>query len=286
VGGTVLVLGATGKTGRRLVPLLTDRGVRVRAASRNPGPGLPGADEARFDWFAEATYDQALDGVDALYVIPPAVVDPTEQVGAVLEHAVRTGVRRVVLLSALGVDLAEADVPQRRVERLVDASGIPGVVLRPGAFMENFSEHHWSGSGPAIQERGELAVPAGDARVSFVSCRDIAEVAAITLTEDGHEGKGYTLTGPAALSYTEAAEIMSEAAGRPVHYVDSDPQAIRTALLATGAPADYADLMTGLFLASVSSGAMATVTGDIATVTGHSPTTFAEYARAAADAWR
>jgi uncharacterized protein YbjT (DUF2867 family) len=284
VGSTVLVTGATGKTGRRLVPMLSARGVAVRAASRNPGPAAPGVEPVRFDWLDEGTYRAALTGIDALYL---AVSDNgIARVGAFLTFAAEAGVRRVVLLSAFGTDQADPGLPLRGQELAVEGSGMASTILRPGAFMQNFSESHPFGLAARIRERSEIVLPGGPHPASYVSADDIAAVAAVALTEDGHEGRGYTLTGPESLTLTEVAERISTAAGRTVRYVESGPEPIRDALLEAGVAAEFAGYAAQLYAESAGAGLMAAVTGDVADVTGRPPMTFADYATGAAGAWR
>jgi uncharacterized protein YbjT (DUF2867 family) len=277
---TVLVTGATGKTGRRLVPLLLGRGVTVRAAGRTPVPERYGVDQVRFDWLDESTHQTALDGVDAVYAISDPSNWSNRSFEAFLERATG-GSRRVVLLSSFGVDRAPSDDPMRRVELLVERSG---TVLRPTAFMQNFSESHFSDQTTSIRERGEIALPSIQAPMSYISTTDVAAVAATALTEDGHEGKGYAITGPEALTAAQIAEHISAAAGLAVRPVEVGREAIRAALLAYGYPAASAEYASGGYAAAF--GAMGVVTDDVAKVTGRPPTTFAEFADDAANAWR
>jgi uncharacterized protein YbjT (DUF2867 family) len=286
---TVLVTGATGKTGRRLIPSLLRRGIAVRAASRTAPPARPGVEPVRFDWFDEGTHQAALAGTDAVYLVSPhlsgTVADASAQIQKFVRDAAGSGARRMVHLSSFGVDQAPPDDPLRRAELIVEESGVPATILRPAAFMQNFSENHWSGLARTIRERGELAMPFGQHPVSHVSARDIAEVAAAALTEDGHEGKGYTLTGPEAITFAEAAGHISAATGRHVRYTDPGPDAIRAALLDSGAPAEFAAYVSQTFQLAITSGVMAAVTGDVTAVTGRPATTFADFAADAAGAW-
>ncbi|MBI1759108.1 MAG: NmrA family NAD(P)-binding protein [Actinobacteria bacterium] len=290
MGFTVLVTAATGKTGRRVTPQLVKRGVTVRAASRNPTAANTGVEPVRFDWLDGTSYPAALAGVDAVYLVSRFLVDfvtdPVEQVGTFLHDAADAGVRRIVLLSAFGAEHAGADNPLRSVELLVEGSGMASTILRPGTFMQNFSENHMFDLVGKIRERGEITLPGGRHPVSYVSTHDIASVAALALTEDGHAGKEYTLTGPAALTLAEVAEHISAAAGRQVRYVESGPEPIHETLHASGAPAGFAEFMAHLYIESTTSGAMAAITDHVATVTGRHPTTFAAFAAGAADAWR
>jgi uncharacterized protein YbjT (DUF2867 family) len=284
-----LVTGATGKTARHLIPKLIQRGVTVRAVSRAPAQARPGSESQHFDWFDESTYASALTGADAIYVVSPqsadGTADPTAQLQKFLHGAADGGVSRIALLSSIGVGQAPPDDPLRRMELAVIESGVPYTILRPAAFMQNFSENHWSGVARTVRETGRLAMPFGDHAVSYVSAGDIAEVAAAALTENGHAGMGYTLTGPEAITLIEVAAHISAAAGRSVQYSEADQDALRRALLDSGAPAEIASYVSQAFQFAMTSGVMRAVTGDILAVTGRPATTFAEFALGAAGAW-
>lgn len=300
MGFTVLVIGATGKTGRRVIPQLIAHGVTVRAASRTPVPARDAIEPVRFDWQDERTYQPALDGVDAIYVVGGHLSDrvrnPVAPAEAFFGRIADTGVRRMVLLSAMGVDrVPDPEDPLRRFELLVEGSGVPSTILRPSPFMQNFSEGYAPPSTQRIRDRGEIALPGGDAPVRYVSTVDIAAVAALALTEDGHEGKGYTLLGPEALTLHEVAEHISLAAGRPVRHLETSPEeGVRDVMIGYGATADYAQYVSSLYVMSVQSGyghgtdgAMGgLVADDFHVITGRPMTTFAEFAEHAAVAWR
>jgi uncharacterized protein YbjT (DUF2867 family) len=289
VATTVLVTGATGKTGRRLIPELLRRGVAVRAAGRTPAPPRARVESMRFDWFDASTYGPALRGVDAAYVVSPHLSDNVvgfhAETEKFLADAIGAGVRRLVYLSSFGMDQAPAEDPLRQAELLVSRSSMPATLLRPTAFMQNFSENHWSNMARTIRERGELPMPHGDSPVSFVSTQDIAAVAAVALTEDGHEGKAYELTGPQAITLVELAEHISRATGRHVRHVDPGPDAIRDILLDSGASATHADYVSQIFGFAFTSGVMNVVTDDIPAITGRPAIRFADFAADAAGAW-
>jgi len=275
--GQVLVLGGTGKTARRLVPLLAERGIAARPASRHPR----GEGATRFDWDDPSTWDPALEGVDRVYLVPPAL-DPAPERTMIpfLERAAAAGVRRGVLLSALGVEQGP-EVGQRAVELALPGTLPESVILRPTWFMENFSEGIFAQS---IIEADVIALPAGDAAYSLVSTADIAAVAAVVLTEDGHAGAEPAITGPAAITHAEAAETIGAARGRPVRYVDVAPEDFRAQLLSFGVDPGYAAILVMLFEGG-RAGAASAVLDTVERLTGRPATSFAEYARAAAPAW-
>ncbi|KAB2375368.1 NmrA family NAD(P)-binding protein [Actinomadura montaniterrae] len=283
MGTTVLVLGATGRTGRRLVAELLDRGVVVRAASRNPGRPKPGVEPVRFEWSDRRTYGPALEGADGIYqVLQPAAADATEDVTALLDAATTAGVRRLVHLSNATAHLADEEFPMRRVEHLVEKSPVPSTILRPNVFDEIFTEY------PAIVQGvrdGVVTVPAGDGRVAPVSVADVAAVAAVALTEDGHEGKTYAPTGPDALSFAELTDIVSASAGRQVRYRPIAPDEFRSTALGAGVPVHVVDFYAAMY-DGIRQGWAAQPTDDVLHVTGRAPIAFAEYARGAVGAWR
>jgi uncharacterized protein YbjT (DUF2867 family) len=287
---TILVTAPTGKVGRRLIPLLARQGVTVRAGSRSPVAARPGIEPARFDWTDESTYEAAWKGVDAMYLvagpIPQAV--HADCIRALLAGATGAGVKRVVLLSSFGAGQAPPENPLRRIELAVESSGVPYTILRPVAFMQNFSEGlRWRESfADGIRERDEIVGPGGDGVVSYVSTEDIAAVAAIVLTEDGHSGRAYAPVGPEPLTLTEVADHISWVAGRRIRYVETDRTPIRDALLAAGAPPETAEHNSQVYTRAFSSSMFGVLNDDVLNVTRRPPMSFAEFAVGAAAAWR
>jgi uncharacterized protein YbjT (DUF2867 family) len=285
-----LVSGSTGKVGRRLIPILSRRGVTVRAASRSPVAARLGIEPVRFDWTDESTYETARKGVDAMYLVAGPIPQPThaDYIRTLLGGVSEVGVKRVVLLSSYGVDKAPPENPLRRIELAVESSGVPYTILRPVAFMQNFSEGlRWRESfAEGIRERDEIVGPGGKGIVSYVSTEDVAAVAAIALTEDGHEGKAYALLGPEPLTLAQVAEHISWVTGRRIRYVETDRTPIRDALLAAGAPPETAEHNSQVYTHAFSSSMFGALNDDILNVTGRPPVSFAEFAVGAAAAWR
>jgi uncharacterized protein YbjT (DUF2867 family) len=287
---TILVTGPTGKVGRRLIPLLTRRGVLVRAASRTPVLARAGVQPVRFDWADPSTYADARAGVEAMFLMAGPIPQPVhaEYLSALLDGAARSGVERVVLLSTFGVAQAPPEHPMRRIEMAVETSGVPYTILRPVAFMQNFSEGlRWRESFVSgIRERDELVGPGGAGIVSYVSTEDVAAVAAVALTESGHDGKAYVPAGPEPLTLTDVAEHISCVAGRRIRYVETDRTPIRDALIAAGAPAETAERNSEMYTRAFSSSTYGVRNDDVLRVTGRPPVSFAEFAVGAAAAWR
>jgi uncharacterized protein YbjT (DUF2867 family) len=290
MSSTILVTGPTGKVGRRLIPLLLRRGASVRAAGRSPVAARPRVEPVRFDWTDESTFEAVRKGVDAMYLVPGPVpqAEHAEYVRILLDGAARAGVKRVALLSVYGLDQAPPEDPLRRIELAVESSGVPYTLLRPGAFMQNFSEGlRWDEAlADGVRERDEIRGPGGDGVVSYVSSEDIAAVAAVALTEAGHEGRAYAPLGPEPLTLTQVAEHISWVAGRPIRYVETDHTPMRDLLLAMGAPPETAEHNSRLHAFAFSSGVFGALNDDVLNVTGQPPVSFGEFAVGAAAAWR
>ncbi|UDY36320.1 NmrA family NAD(P)-binding protein [Dermatobacter hominis] len=265
---TILILGGTGKTGRRIASRLRDGGVDVRTAARS------GAD-VTFDWDDPTTHDAALEGVTGLYLVPPALdLSFPPAVADLLDRAEAAGTTHVTYLSARGVDRAPAEVPLRAVE--LDLAGrdrLRHTVLRPSWFMQNFSEFIFL---PGVLA-GEIAVPTGDGAEAFVHVDDIADAAVAALLDpSAHDGRGYTLTGPEALTFAEAAARIGAVTGRPVRHVDVDRGEWIDAAVGSGVPPEYAEVLAAL-LDVIRDGGGAWTSDDVVTATGHGPRDFADY---------
>ena len=282
---TVLVIGATGKSGRPVVDALAARGAKVGAASRNPGAGRTAAGDGsvipvRFDWADRTTWAPALDGAEALYIVGP-YAHPTGEVlvGDLLAEA--RDARRVVLLSVIGAEQLPVEAMMAHWERSVGASGKEWTILHPNWFFQNFG----TGFAPALRDRGVLELPAGDGAVSFVDTRDIGEVAAAALTEDGYAGQVLTITGPESLTHQEAVTIVGQAAGRTLTYHAVAPEQAEADSRAAGARERAIVSQRGLFQL-IRDGVNAPVTDVVERVTGHAPRSFAQYAAEQAEVWR
>lgn len=274
----VLVTGATGKTGRAVAGLLRERGVTVRAASRTPPAAEPGA--VRFDWSDPATHAAALRGVDRVYLVPPLLcVDPMPAAEPFLALAERQGVRRLVLLGSAAV-LRDAPGPLELAERVRARPG--WVVLRPSGFMQNFIGPHPLAE--RIRRHGEIHTAAGEGRMGWIDTRDIAAVAAELLAEPAAGGDDLLLTGPKALSYRDAAAVITERTGRPVRVVDVEVDELAARYRWAGMPPDFAAALAGVD-EDIRAGREDLVSTSVLDITGRPPRTFTEFVDDHAGQW-
>ncbi|MFF4182807.1 NmrA family transcriptional regulator [Streptomyces sp. NPDC001691] len=265
---TVLVTSGTGKTGHRVVERLAARGVPVRAGSRSG--------EVRFDWADDSTWAAALRGTYAAYVAyypdlaAPGAVDAMRLFGRL---AAANGVRRVVLLSGRGEPEAALAESALR-EAYADLT-----VVRAAFFAQNFSE------GPMVDGvlAGTVAFPAGETAEPWVDADDLADVVVAALTEEGHLGQTYELTGPRLLTFAEVAAELSRATGREIHYAPVSGAEYAEMLTQYGMPAPEAQWLAGLFT-TLLDGHNASTTDGVKRVLGREPRDFADFARSAAAA--
>ncbi|WP_439663924.1 NmrA family NAD(P)-binding protein [Lentzea sp. HUAS TT2] len=259
----ILVLGATGKTGRRVVRTLEAAGITPRKASRATG----------FDWNDTTTWKPFLHDVVSAYVIAPenpALATPF------VDLAATSGVRRLVLLSGRGLDKTPAELFQgmHAAEDALRAGTVPWTILRANNFNQNFSENVWNPDA--------LALPVDDTPEPFVDVQDIAEVAALALTTDDHHNQTYELTGPEALTFTEALAKIAKATGRDLTLTRLTPDEYRAHLQAEGVPEEVAAELNLLFEA-MRAGLLATPTNDVERLLGRPATTFDAYV---SETWR
>ena len=268
----VLVLGGTGKTGRRVVERLRARDLPVRVGSRSGDPA--------FDWEDRATWAPALAGTGSVYLsyYPDlAVPGAVETAGSLARLAVWSGVPRIALLSGRGEPEAE------RAEEAVRDTGADLTILRSTWFMQNFSEDYMV----EHVRSGEIRLPAGEVPTPFLDADDIAEIAVAALTDDRHVGQLYELTGPRSLTFGEVADAIGAATGREIRYVPLSLEEHAADAAAHGVPPTMVELLTYLF-SEVVDGRNADTTDGVRRALGREPRDFADYARTAAatGVWR
>ncbi|WP_040741419.1 NAD(P)H-binding protein [Nocardia tenerifensis] len=270
---TILVTAGTGKVGRRVAERLAAKGFPVRVGSRSA--------EVPFDWTDRTTWAPVLADVAAAFVMyTPDIGDPraAETIRAFSELAVASGVRRLVLLSARG------EVQAAPAEAAVRESGAEWTVLQAAWFNQNFDE----GVFTDMVLEGGVAFPAGQVLEPFVDSADLADVAVLALTEDGHAGQNYELTGPRLLTFGDAVETIAKHSGRDVRYIPVSGAEFGAVLEAGfGMPAEEVSAMLDIF-ATLLDGRNAVVTDTVRRLLDREPIDFADYAReaAAAGAWK
>lgn len=273
----ILVVGASGTVGSELSRLLAARGHVVRRATSR-APQSP--DQVRLDLVSRQGLAEALQGVDAAFVLaPPGHVNQHELLAPLVDAARAQGVRKVVLMSAMGAD-ADPQAPLRRAELHLEASGLAWNVIRPNWFMQNFNTFWLQG---IVQQRG-IFLPTGTAKGSFIDARDIAAVAAELLTRSDLDDQAFDLTGPEALDHDQVAAILSRATGVEIRYHDIAPEAMRQGLLGAGLPADYAEFLL-LILSFFKAGYAERTTDAVQRITGQAPRRLEQYAQDHRAAW-
>jgi uncharacterized protein YbjT (DUF2867 family) len=267
----ILVIGGTGKTGRRIADRLLGKGIQVRLGSRTAEPA--------FDWQDRSGWAQALDGVRAAYIAYfPDIAAPgaLEDIRAFTDLAVTMGVTRLVLLSGRG------ELEAQQAEDVLKASGATWTILRCSWFSQNFSE----GFLFDMVNAGNVALPADEVLEPFIDVSDIADAAVIALTEPGHENRLYEMTGPRLLTFRQAVDEIAAAAGRQIDYTHLTLEEFDGGLVANGVPEDYRGLLTMLFTV-VLDGRNESVTSGARDILGREPRDFASVAReeAASGTW-
>ena len=250
-----LVLGDSGKVGRRVIERLTKRGTPTRAA-------------VRFDWEQPATWTGALRAVGAVYVSRPPDADA---VRAFAHHAVGTGARRIVLLSPRG------DAAALPAEQALRDSGADWTIVRASWFGQTFSEGCLLGP----VRSGHVPLPAGPVGEPFVDADDVADVVVAALTDDRHAGRIYEATGPRLLTLAEAVEELAQATGRRIRYVRVSTERYAALLAEQQVPDEDVARLTRIFT-ELLDGRNARLTAGVERAIGREPRDFADYARHAA----
>ena len=267
---TILVIGSTGKTGKRVADQLENRGIPVRHGSRSA--------DIPFDWQDQQTWAAALAGVDKVYVTyypDLAVPGSVDAIRALTKLADEAGVRRLVLLSGRN------EVEAERAEDVVKASGLPWTIVRCAFFAQNFNEGAWLDEVLA----GTVSLPVDDVAEPFVDVDDIADVVVATLTDDRHVGELYELTGPRLLGFRDAVAEIGMAAGRHIAFLSVPIDEYTEMLAEHGVPKDFIWLLNHLFTEVL--GSKAQLADGVQRALGREPKDFRTYARetAATGVW-
>ena len=288
--GTILVTGATGTVGGEVVKQLSSTGQKVRASVRSAtrvtsNDKLKDVELVEMDYNKPETLVTAFKGADKLFLLTPASPKAAELAANLVKEAKKNGIKHIVKQSVMGAD-SELDVAHlrlhRQAEKMIEESGFPFTFLRPNDFMQNFVNFY----SPTIKSNNALYLPAEDAKVSFVDVRDIAATAVKALTDDGkHIGKAYTITGPEALSYSQAAEILSNVTGKKINYVNVSEEDTRVGLKAMGWD-DWLINTTLQLFDLYRKGVTSRVSSEVQEILGRRPISFTEFAKDYAQAFR
>lgn len=275
----IVVTGATGTVGSHLVRRLSGVGERVRALSRRPGRGeqLAGVEWIEADLAHREELPSAFEGADRLFLLTGNAEEMVWLQKNAVEAAQRAGVRHVVKLSALGAtDHSKSVIAlwHHNVERILQDSGLAFTFLRPHHFMQNLLD-------PAVHDReaGRVHSPSRDGRIPFVDARDVAACAAVVLTEEGHEGRTYTLTGPEALSYGDATEVLSDELGLDLEYVPETMDEAWRRLRDAGRPPWLVAALLAIADYQRRGGATERITDAVERLTGRPPHTVRQFAQ-------
>ena len=258
----ILVIGGTGKTGRKVVEGLKQQNQIVRIGSRNESPS--------FEWNDPTSWSRALEGMDKVYIVyypDLAVPGALEAIKGLTEAAKKAGIKKAVLLSGKGEKEAE------RCEQVVASSGLDYTLVRASWFNQNFSESFLLD--PILA--GHIALPMPDARIPFVDTGDIAEVVVEALINDAHNGKTYEITGPRAMTFEEVVAEIADVTGRNLKYQAVSLEEYSGMMKTAGLPSDYIWLFNYLFREVLSKESNQVVTSDVERVLGRKPTDFRDY---------
>ena len=273
----ILITGAGGNVGKEVVKRIAQTGAEVRAAFQSEGKALAapsGVETVKVDYNQPETLRAALKGVDRVFLVGPPTSELPELERKAMDVVIHSDVRQLVKLSAMGGRDAIFPRQHAESEAYIQSSGVPCTFLRPNGFMQNLVNYN----APTINTQNAFYGSEGDGRVSQIDIRDVAAVAVKALTENGHVGNAYTLTGPEALTNTEIAQILSSALGREIRFVNLPPSQLKEALLSAGVPQWNADALLDL-QRLYREGKAATVTGDVEHILGRKPVSFVQFAQ-------
>ena len=281
---TILITGATGTVGSEVVKQLSAKGENIivkaaaRSATDNTFENLNRVQVVQLDYDKPDSLAVALKGVDKLFLLTPFQSNMVDLTSNLVSEAKKAKVKYIVKQSVMGADAEPGITPgrlHRQAEKIIEESGIPFTFLRPNFFMQNFVNYYSN----LIRSQGAFYTPAGDAKVSFVDVRDIAAVAVKSLINDNQQkGSAYNITGGEALSYGQAAEILSKAVGKKINYVNVTAQDARKGMKDMSMDEWTIKSMIELFEIT-RAGYVSEISPIVEQVTGNKPITFSQFAK-------
>lgn len=274
---TTLVIGSSGTVGSELVRLLSAQGHNVRSATSKPPVK---ADQIQLDLSTKQGIAKAFEGVEYAFLMsPPGYSNQDELLNPLIDQARAQGLRKVILMTAMGANADEA-APMRKAERHLEDSGVAFNIIRPNWFMQNFHTYWIQG----ILEHGKIFLPTGQAKGSFIDARDISAVAAKLLFRSDLDGRDFDLTGSVAMDHDQVAAILSHETGLNITYQDIEPSAMLSALLEAQLTKAYAEFLI-LILGYFKAGYAERTTDAVKSITGNVPRSFEQYAKDFRSAW-
>lgn len=280
---TILITGATGTVGSEVVKQLSAKGENIivkaaaRSATDNTFENLNRVQVVQLDYDKPDSLAVALKGVDKLFLLTPFQSNMVDLTSNLVSEAKKAEVKYIAKQSVMGADAEPGITPgrlHRQAEKIIEESGIPFTFLRPNFFMQNFVNYYSN----LIRSQGAFYIPAGDAKVSFVDVRDIAAVAVKSLINDNQQkGRAYNITGCEALSYGQAAEILSKAVGKKINYVNVTDQDARNGMKDMSMDEWTIKSMIELFEIT-RAGYVSEISPIVEQVTGNKPITFSQFA--------
>lgn len=283
----IFITGATGNVGREVVKNLHAAGTKIIAAALDEAdaqriPEGAHTEVAYFDFGKPEDFPKLLGGVTSLFLMrPPHIEDVQTYLFPLIDAGGEAGVKRIVFLSLMGIEDSKW-APHYAVEKYLESSGIPYIFLRPSFYMQNFSGPH----AIDIRARNEILLPAGRGKNSFIDVRDIGEVAAKMLLEEGHDNKAYTLTGSEALDYFQAAQIFSEVLGREIKYNKPSPIRFHRHMIRHHSlPSKFVWVMQILYM-TVRMGKGSLVTNTVAEILERPPITLRQFVKDNQTIWQ
>jgi uncharacterized protein YbjT (DUF2867 family) len=275
--GKILVVGASGTVGSEISKILKSKGADVIRATHKKNLDK---DQVHLNLLTQEGLDSSLKNIEKLFLLsPPGHVNQNELMNPVVNHAKKSGVKKIVFMTAMGANAVESS-PMRQAEINLEKSGVAFNIIRPNWFMQNFNSYWIEG----INKQNKILLPVADAKGSFIDARDIAAVAAELLVSDKFSNKDFDLTGAEALNHAEVASILTKVTGRTISYQDIAPAQMHSALLGAGLPKPYADFML-LILDFFKQGYASRITDTVEKIVGRKPISFETYARDFKNAW-
>jgi uncharacterized protein YbjT (DUF2867 family) len=279
----IFVFGATGLVGQNLTRELLKSGHEVFAGSRHPEKGKV---EKNLTWVAADAMNPKIDTeiltkVDAAFFLsPPGYTNQYDILSPWIEKAKELKLKKLVLMTAMGVEHAPPEAPFRKTELLIENSDLNWNIIRPNWFMQNFNTFWISG----IVNDAKIYFPGGDATASFIDARDISRVAARLLTSDNFNKQAFALTGPHSINHSQVGQILSKVSGYSIDYINISPEEFKKGLLGAGLTEDYANFMNYI-AAALKDGHASPVLDTVKQITGAASTTFEKYAEEHKSAW-